>query len=295
MAENVLELIGNTPIVKIKKMNPNSNVTIYAKLEGFNPGGSIKDRVAKYMIEKAEESGELTKDKIIIEATSGNTGIGLALVSAVKGYKCLIVMPESMSIERRRILKAFGADILLTPAEEKMPGAIKKAEELAKDPKYFATKQFENPNNVLTHYETTSQEILKQVGKVDVFVAGIGTSGTIMGIGKRLKEVNPNVKIIGVEPRMDSKIQGLKCLDEGYVPLIYDENILTEKIIAEDEDAFRIARELAKKEGIFVGISSGIAMHEAQRQASMMANGTVVTVFPDSGDKYLSTDLFKEC
>ncbi len=294
MAENILELIGNTPIVKINKLNPNPNVTIYGKIEGVNPSGSIKDRVAKYMIEKAEESGELNKDKIILEATSGNTGIGLALISAIKGYKCLIVMPESMSIERRKILRAFGADILLTSAEEKMPGAIKKAEELAKDPKYFATRQFANPNNVLTHYETTGPEILSQVGKVDVFVAGIGTSGTVIGVGKRLKEANPNVKIIGVEPPINSKIQGLKCLEEGYVPPIYDASVLTEKAVIKDEDAFRTARELAKKEGIFVGISSGVAMFEAMRQASIMDGGIIVTIFPDSGDKYLSTDLFTE-
>ncbi|HDP70221.1 MAG TPA: cysteine synthase family protein [Actinobacteria bacterium] len=294
MAESILEIIGKTPVVKINKMNPNPNVKIYAKIEGMNPGGSIKDLVAKYMIEKAEESGELTKDKIILEATSGNTGIGLALVSAIKGYKCLIVMPESMTIERRKTLKAYGADLFLTPAEGKMQGAIRKAEELAKDPKYFATHQFANPNNVLAHYEVTGNDILKQVGHVDVFVAGIGTSGTVMGTGKRLKEVNPNVKIVGVEPPVNSKIQGLKCLEEGYVPPIYDESVMTEKVIIKDEDAFKTARELAKKEGIFVGISSGVAMFEAMRQASMMEKGTIVTIFPDSGDKYLSTDLYTE-
>ncbi|MDI6891896.1 MAG: cysteine synthase family protein [Actinomycetota bacterium] len=292
MAESILELIGNTPVVKINRMNLNSKVTIYAKLEGFNPGGSVKDRIGKYMIEKAEETGELTRDKIILEATSGNTGIGLAMVATVKGYRCMIVMPESMSIERRKVLRAYGAELVLTPAERGMHGAIVKAEEMAKDTRYFTPSQFANPNNVLAHYETTGEEIVRQVGHVDVFVAGIGTSGTVMGVGKRLREVNPDVKIVGVEPYLNSKIQGLKCLGDGYVPPIFDRGILTELTNVADDDAFQTARELAKVEGIFAGISSGAAMFEAARQASSMTDGVIVTIFPDGGDRYLSTELF---
>ncbi|HAW60135.1 MAG TPA: cysteine synthase B [Actinobacteria bacterium] len=292
MAENILELIGNTPVVKINRMNPNPRVTIYAKLEGFNPGGSVKDRIGKYIIEKAVEAGELTKDKIILEATSGNTGIGLVMVAAVKGYGCMIVMPESMSVERRKVLRAYGAEVVLTPAEEGMHGAIVKVEEMAKDPRFFTPNQFGNPNNVLAHYETTGEEILRQVGHVDVFVAGIGTSGTVMGVGKRLREANPGVKIVGVEPYPNSKIQGLKCLGDGYVPPIFDRGVLSELVNVADDDAFQTARELAKMEGIFVGISSGAAMFEAARQASLMKSGVIVTIFPDSGDKYLSTELF---
>lgn len=293
MANNILELIGNTPVVKINKLNPNPNVTIYAKLEMFNPGGSVKDRIGKYMIEAAEKTGQLYHDKIILEATSGNTGIGLAMVATVKGYKCAIVMPESMSIERRKVLSFFGADLILTPAEEGMHGAINRAEELAKDPRYFAPHQFANPNNVLAHYETTGVEILNQVGHVDVFVAGIGTSGTIIGVGKRLREANPKVKIVGVEPYPESKIQGLKCLGDGYVPPIFERDVLTAIANVKDEDAFGFARRLAKEEGIFVGISSGAAMAEAVRQAGLIEKGVIVTIFPDSGDKYLSTELFE--
>ncbi|MDI6690068.1 MAG: cysteine synthase family protein [Actinomycetota bacterium] len=293
MARNVLELIGNTPVVRINRMNPNPKVTIYAKLEGFNPGGSVKDRIAKYMIEKAEETGELTKDKIIVEATSGNTGIGLAIVGRIKGYRVQIVMPESMSIERRKVLRAYGVELILTPGEAGVSGAYEEARRLAKDPRYFMPDQFANPNNVLAHYETTGKEILEQVGQVDVFVAGIGTSGTIMGAGKRLRESNPRVKIIGVEPYRKSKIQGLKCLGEGFIPAIFNSEMIDDIAKVTDEDAFATARRLAKEEGLFVGMSSGAAMFEAMRQAEMMDDGVLVVIFPDCGEKYLSTELFE--
>ncbi len=293
MARNVLELIGNTPVVRINRMNPNPKVTIYAKLEGFNPGGSVKDRIAKYMIEKAEETGELTKDKIIVEATSGNTGIGLAIVGRIKGYRVQIVMPESMSIERRKVLRAYGVELILTPGEGGVSGAYEEAGKLAKDPKYFMPDQFANPNNVLAHYETTGKEILEQVGRVDVFVAGIGTSGTIMGAGKRLRESNPRVKIIGVEPYRKSKIQGLKCLGEGFIPAIFNSEMIDDIAKVTDEDAFATARRLAKEEGLFVGMSSGAAMFEAMRRAEMMDGGVLVVIFPDCGEKYLSTELFE--
>jgi cysteine synthase len=291
----VLDLIGNTPIVKINKLNPNPKVKIYAKLEGSNPGGSVKDRIALRMLEEAEKNGKLTKDKIIIEPTSGNTGIGLAMVAAVKGYKIRIVMPESVSIERRKMLKALGAELVLTEAERGTDGAIMKAHEIIrKNPKkYFMPNQFANKNNVLAHYETTGLEIIRQMnGKIDVFIAGMGTTGTLMGAGKRLKEFNPNIEIIGVEPTLGHKIQGLKNMKEAIVPQIYNPLLLDEKIVVKDEDAYATARELAREEGVFVGMSSGAAMWAAIRKAKEMKKGNIVVIFPDRVEKYLSTKLF---
>ncbi|MCK4778458.1 MAG: cysteine synthase family protein [Actinomycetia bacterium] len=284
--------IGSTPVVKIERLNPNPLVNIYAKLEGFNPAGSVKDRIALYMIEGAEKEGLLTKEKIIIEATSGNTGIGLAMVAKIKGYKIQLVMPESMSMERRKILKAYGAEILLTAADTGMNGAIEKADELGKDKdKYFQPDQFGNFHNVRAHYETTGKEILEQVGKVDVFVAGIGTGGTVTGAGRRIREKYDDVKIIGVEPNQGSKIQGLRNLND-YMPTIIDLGIMDERIIAEDDDAFQMTRRLARDEGLFVGISSGAAMDIALKKAKEMDKGNIVVILPDSGDKYLTTGLF---
>lgn len=289
---SVLDLIGNTPVVEITNLADKEEVKVYAKLEGNNPCGSVKDRIAKYMIEKAEEDGELTKDKIILEPTSGNTGIGLAMVAATKGYKIHIVMPETMSIERRQILQTFGAELILTPGGEGMTGAIKRAQDLAQSPKYFMPDQFANPANVLAHYEGTGKEILEQVGSVDVFVAGLGTSGTIMGAGKRLKEANPQVKLVGVEPYPKSKIQGLRNMSEGYRPPIYKEKMLDEKVNINDNEAFCMARRLTQEEGLFAGISSGAAVFEAMKQAEKMEKGTLVVVLPDRGDRYLSVELF---
>lgn len=291
MATSVLDLIGNTPVVKLRRMNPNPHVDIWAKLEGISPGGSVKDRIAKAMIEAAEADGLLDRSKIILEPTSGNTGIGLALVAAVKGYRIKIVMPESMSIERRKVLAAFGAELVLTPGDQGMNGAIFKAEEMAKDPQYFMPHQFENPSNPRIHYETTGVEILEQVGKVDVFVAGIGTSGTVTGVGRRLKEVDPSTKIIGVEPYLNTPIQGLKNLDEGYIPPIFNPKYVDERTYVSDEQAFVMARRMPKEEGIFVGMSAGAAMYEALRQAQDLESGSIVVIIPDSGDKYLSTKL----
>lgn len=293
MAGSILDLIGNTPMVQIKRLNSNPEVVIWAKLEGFNPGGSVKDRIGKAMIEAAEADGILTRDKTILEATSGNTGIGLALVAAVKGYRIKIVMPESMSIERRKVLAAYGADLVLTPAEEGMNGAIFKAEAMAReDDSYFMPHQFENPNNPLVHYNTTGVEILDQVGKVDVFIAGIGTSGTVTGVGKRLKEANSATKIIGVEPYLNAPIQGLKNLDEGYIPPIFNPEYVDERVYVSPDEATVVARAMASREGLFVGLSAGAAMHEALHQAQIIGRGSIVTIIPDGGDKYLSTDLF---
>jgi cysteine synthase len=290
---NILEAIGNTPLVKINKLNPFKDVNIYAKLEGCNPGGSVKDRTALYLITKAIEEGILTKDKTILEPTSGNTGIGFAMVASVKGFKTLIVLPENVSIERRKILKAFGAEISLSPANKGTDGAIDAAKDiLKKNPeKYIMLDQFSNKNNILAHYETTGKEILKQTeGNLDYFVAGIGTSGTLMGAGKRLKEFNNNIKIVAVEPVLNHKQQGLKNLQEAHVPPIFDKNNIDDIIQVKDKEAFSYAQKLANQEGIFAGISSGSALSASIKLAEKIKSGTIVTIFPDSGFKYLSTE-----
>jgi len=293
---NILSAIGNTPIVKLNNLNGNPKVRIFGKLEGGNPGGSVKDRPAYYMIKKAEESGELVRGKIIIEPTSGNTGITLAMIGAAKGYKVRLYMPECVSVERRRVIEAFGAETVLTPAEEGTDGAIRKAHQvIAKEPdKYYMPNQFENENNVLAHYETTGPEIFSQTnGEIDVFVAGMGTGGTLMGVGKYLKEKKPQVKIVGVEPTVGNKIQGLKNMQESIVPKIYHSEKLDEKITVEDDPAYEMARLLATKEGIFVGMSSGAAVVGALRIAEKMNSGIIVVILPDRGDRYLSTTLFR--
>lgn len=293
--ENVLHTIGNTPMVRINRLNKNPRVTVAAKLEGTNPGGSIKDRIAHYIIEKAEKSGQLTRDKIILEATSGNTGIGLALVAAIKGYRLMITMSECMSLERRRTLEALGAEIILTPGDKGTDGAIEKAAELyAQNPDlYCLPNQYDNEDNYMAHYYTTANEIWEQTnGRVTHFVAGMGTTGTLMGISRRLKELNPDIQIIGVEPTLNHKIQGLKNMQEARVPGIYDPSRLDRKIVVADEDAFEMARRLAAEEGIFTGISAGAAMYAAIKLASSLDKGLIVTMIPDRGEKYLSTDLF---
>jgi len=295
MYDTILETIGNTPLVKINKMNPYKNVTIYAKIEGFNPTGSIKDRIALKMIEQAEAEGRLTKGKTIIEPTSGNTGIGLAMIGVVKGYDIEIVMSGAVSIERRKMIKAFGAKITLTDPELGTDGAIRKARELVKNhpDKYFMPDQFSNEYNKLTHYKTTAEEILNETnGNIDYFVAPIGTSGTIMGVGKALKEKNPDIKIVEAHPVKGHYIQGLKNMEEAIVPSIYDPSKIDETIMVENEEAFESARQIVRHEGIFVGMSSGAAMFAALEIARKIDSGTIVVVFPDRGEKYLSTDLF---
>lgn len=292
---NILDTIGNTPIVKINKLNPNPNVQLYAKLEGFNPTGSIKDRIALKMIEQAEESGVLTKDKTIIEATSGNTGIGLAMIGRVKGYKVQIVMSEAVSVERQKTIKAFGGEITLTPGELSTDGAIFKTRELAeKEPlKYFNPNQYSNEYNKLAHYRTTAEEIWKQTeGKVTHFVSGIGTSGTIMGVGMGLKEKNPDIKIVEAHPVKGHYIQGLKNMKEAIVPEIYDPSQLDHSVSVESEEAFEMARKIVAEEGIFVGMSSGAALLAAVKIIETLNSGVVVVIFPDRGEKYLSTNLF---
>jgi cysteinyl-tRNA synthetase len=295
MGRSILDAIGNTPLVEIKNLNPNPQVKILAKLEYFNPGGSVKDRPALYMIENGEKSGKLTPDKTVIEATSGNTGIGLALVCSVKGYKLLLAMSEAVSVERQKILKARGADILLTPGHLGTDGAIEEVYRLARENQeaYFMADQFNNPANWEAHYFGTAEEILQQTkGKVSMVVATLGTSGTLMGISRRLKETDPAIRIVAVEPYLGHKIQGLKNMKEAYRPEIFEKNHLDEIVNIDDEEAFEMTRRLAKEEGIFVGMSSGAAMVVAQKQAEIMTEGSIVVIFPDGGERYLSTSLF---
>ena len=303
--QNASQLIGNTPLLRLNNIEKklNLNVTLLAKVEYFNPSGSVKDRVALSMIEDAEKKGILHHDSVLIEPTSGNTGIGLASVCAAKGYKCILVMPENMSKERIKLIKAYGADVVLSPKEKGMKGAVEKAEELSKTyESSFIPSQFENPSNPEIHYKTTGPEIYKSTNKkVDIFVAGIGTGGTISGVGKYLKEQNKNIKIIGVEPN-DSplltkgkagphKIQGIGA---NFVPNTLNKNYIDEFMTATSEESYEYARMAGKYEGILVGISSGAALAQAVKVAQRNENNgkTIVVLLPDSGDRYLSTELF---
>lgn len=294
---NMLDLIGDTPLVPINNINPNKDVKILAKLESFNPGGSVKDRPALQMIEDAEKSGELTKNKTILEATSGNTGIGLALVAAVKGYRILLVMSESVSEERKKILRAMGAELEFTPAHLSTDGAIEFVYDLIrKEPEnYWLADQFNNESNWKAHYNTTAMEIWEQTnGEVDAVVASLGTSGTLMGLSRRLKELNRDIQIVGMEPYLGHKIQGLKNMKESYTPGIYDKNRVDRILRVDDEEAYQTARILAKKEGIFSGMSSGASMAAAIRLAKEMSGGTIVVIIPDGGERYLTTPLFED-
>jgi cysteine synthase B len=294
---SILSTIGNTPLAELSNLNSKRpGVRIFGKLEGCNPGGSIKDRPAYYMIEKAEESGELSAGKIILEATSGNTGIAIAMIGAAKGYRVKLCMPECVSMERQHTLQALNAEVVLTPAREGTDGAIRKAHQLleAEPDIYYMPNQFENPNNILAHYETTGPEIFNQTaGEIDVFVAGMGTTGTLMGVKQFFMERKPQVRIVGVEPPEGHTIQGLKNMTESMVPGIYDPDLLDEKITVSDEEAFETTRLLAAREGVFVGMSSGAAVAGALRLARDMTHGTIVAILPDRGDRYLSTTLFR--
>lgn len=293
---NILSAIGNTPLIALDKLSPGPSVRILGKLEGCNPGGSIKDRPAYYMIKKAEESGDLTPGKTILEPTSGNTGIALAMIGAARGYPVKLVMPGCVSMERSRILEAFGAEVVLTPAAEGTDGAIREAHRIfaAEPERYYMPDQFSNPHNILAHYETTGPEILAQTGGgVDAVVAGMGTTGTLMGIAGYLKEKKPGVRVVGVEPVKGHTIQGLKNMEEAIVPAIYNPALLDDKVTVEDDEAFRMARLLATREGVFVGMSSGAAVAGALKVAEKMRAGTIVVILPDRGDRYLSTTLFR--
>jgi S-sulfo-L-cysteine synthase (O-acetyl-L-serine-dependent) len=294
---SVLQAIGHTPLVELKNLGTRRPaVRILCKLEGNNPGGSVKDRPAARMLEAAEESGELTPDRIVLEATSGNTGIALAMICAAKGYRITLCMSAQVSRERRCILEALGAEVVLTPAHEGTDGAIRQARRLVDQSpdRYYLVNQFENPYNVLAHYESTGPELYQQTeGSIDVFVTGMGTTGTLMGVARFLKEKKPGVSIIGVEPTVGHGIQGLKNMQEAIRPKIYDPTMLDEKITVPDCEAFEMSRQLAKHEGLFVGMSSGAAAAVALRVAKKLRRGAVVALLPDRGERYLSTDVFK--
>nr|WP_207654262.1 cysteine synthase A [Caloramator fervidus] len=300
---NIYELIGNTPMIRLNRLVTNDMAEVLVKLEYFNPGSSVKDRIALSMIQEAEKRGILKKGDTIIEPTSGNTGIGLAMVGASKGYKVILVMPETMSIERRKLMKAYGAEIILTDGKKGMKGAVEVAERLAKENGYFMPQQFKNFANPEIHMKTTAQEILKQTeGKIDVFVAGVGTGGTITGVGKVLKEYIPNIKIVAVEPKESAVLSGgqiglhkIQGIGAGFVPDILDTSIIDEIVTVSSKEAFETSRNLAKKEGILVGISSGAAVYAALNKALELGNGKrIVTIAPDTGERYLSTELFEE-
>jgi cysteine synthase B len=292
----LLDAIGNTPLVQITSIATHPRVTILAKLEGNNPGGSVKDRPARQMILAAEASGELTPDKIILEPTSGNTGIALAMIAAARGYRIKLAMPACVSMERRSILEAYGAGIVLSPGCEKTDGAIRLAHKiLAEEPgRYYMPNQYDNPNNPLAHELTTGPEIVAQTGGgLTHLVAGMGTGGTLMGTAAYLKKQVPSVQIIGIEPNLGHAIQGLKNMKEAIVPAIYHEDQLHRKIVIDDDTAFETARRLASHEGIFCGMSGGAAMAGAFKLAEDLEQGTIVVIIPDRGDRYLSTNLFK--
>ena len=303
LMNNILEAVGNTPMVRLNRMTPEGSATVYAKLESFNPMWSVKDRIAKEMVEVAERKGLVKDGTTIIEPTSGNTGIGLAMVCAVKGYRLILTMPETMSVERRKTMAAFGAQLVLTPGSEGMAGAIKKAGELkASTPNSYMPQQFKNPANPSAHRKTTAREILKAVGQIDAFVAGVGTGGTITGVGKVIKKKHPNVKIFAVEPADSPVLSGgspgahkIMGIGAGFVPDILDTKVYDAVIKVEARDATDACRMLARLEGIFAGISSGAAAWAAIKVAKELGPGkVVVTVLPDLGERYLSTDLFAE-
>ncbi len=301
-AESVLELIGKTPILRLNKMTSDKMSKVYLKLESFNPGGSIKDRAALSMLDKAEKEGLITKGSVIIEPTSGNTGIGLAMICAAKGYKLLITMPETMSLERRKLLQIYGAELILTSGELGMKGAIEKAKELAAKNNYYMPMQFENPANPEIHFKTTAKELIEQMdGKIDAFVSAVGSGGTLTGVSKGLKQYKNSIKIVAVEPDSSPVISGgnpgkhkIEGIGAGFIPSILNIDLIDEIIRVKDNDAFDTAKNLAKLEGILCGISSGAAVYGALEIAKELGpEKTVVAIAPDTGERYLSTELFE--
>lgn len=297
--QSVLDMVGNTPVIKIK--TPEDYAEVYLKLEKFNPGGSVKDRAVMGMIEKAEEWGLLTKDKVIVEPTSGNTGISLAMIGRLKGYKVIIVMPETMSIERRALIKAYGAELVLTEGAKGMKGAIEKAEQIiASGKEYFMPQQFLNLANPENHYKTTAEEIHKDLPDIDIFIAGVGTGGTISGVGKNLKEKNDKIEVIGVEPKKSPVISGgtpgshkIQGIGAGFIPKIYNASVVDKIITIDDEEAFEGARKVAKEDGILIGISSGANIYAALKLAKELGPGKkILTIAADGGEKYISMGLY---
>lgn len=300
---NIYEAIGKTPLIRLNNINEKDSAEILVKLESFNPSGSVKDRASIYMIEAAEKEGLLKKGSTIVEPTSGNTGIGLAMVGAAKGYNVILVMPETMSIERRKLMQSYGAKIILTEGKKGMSGSVELAERLARDNNYFMPNQFRNTNNIVAHYKTTAIEILEDTdGKIDAFVAGVGTGGTISGVGKKLKEHNKDIIVVAVQPTKSPVLSGgnpnghkIQGIGANFIPSIYDKDIVDKIISIDEETAYSYARKLAMKEGILSGISSGANLAAAIIVAKRLGKGkTVVTILPDTGERYLSTDLFIE-
>ena len=288
-AADILHAIGNTPVVGVQRLSPKPHVRLWAKLEGQNPTGSLKDRIALAMVEDAEREGNLHPGSVILEPTSGNTGISLAMVASRKGYGLTVVIPENASEERVRLLELFGAEIVSTPADRGTNGAIEVAQAMARDDKYFMPYQYGNPANPRAHYEGTGAEILRDVPEVTHFVAGLGTGGTLTGVGRRLKEHDPNIQVIAAEPELGELVYGLRSLDAGFIPPILDESVLDRKFLVSSGDALAATRDLTREEGIFAGISSGAVLHVARRIAEELETGDVVCLLADGGWKYLST------
>ncbi len=300
LVNSALELIGNTPVLRVNNMTDENEGEVFIKLEKFNPGLSIKDRAALGMIEKAEKGGILKSGSVIVEPTSGNTGIGIALVGKLKGYKVVIVMPETMSKERRDMIKAYGAELVLTEGKKGMKGAIEMAEKLVKEKGYFMPQQFENKANPQKHYETTAEEILRDIPDIDVFVAGVGSGGTIVGVGRKLKELKPDVKVVAVEPEKSPVLSGgnpgahkIQGIGAGFVPGVYSKDIVDEIFEVSDEDSYKVAKEFATKEGVLIGISSGAALYAGIEIAKKLGRDKkIVVISPDGGEKYFSSGLY---
>ena len=294
LCDSILDAIGNTPLVRLGRMNTRPGVNVYAKLEGFNPTGSVKDRIALFMIKAGEESGELTPDKIILEPTSGNTGISLAMVCRAKGYRLLCVLPDNVTPEREALLRAFGADVVYAENATSTNDAVFKAQQMLQaDPgAYYMPYQYGNENNPRAHYETTGPEILRDLPEIDAFVAGLGTGGTLTGAGRYLKDHRPAVKVIAAVPHPGDLVQGLRDLGEGFIPPVLDEKVLDGRIVVDSVTSFRTTKELMEKEAIFAGISSGAVLRVALRVAERMDSGNIVALLADGGWKYLSTDLW---
>ncbi len=293
LGTSLLDLVGNTPIVEISALSPRPGVRIYAKLEGQNPTGSVKDRIAKFMVEAAESDGRLRPGQTILEPTSGNTGISLALIGRLRGYPVKVVMPDAVIEERTELLRALGAEIIYSPGELGSNGAVAMAQKIAAEhPDWYMPFQYENEENPRAHYETTAPEIIADLPELDVFVAGLGTGGTLTGVGRRLKEHNPGVRVVAAAPHPGDLVQGLRSLEEGYIPPVFDETVLDGRIVVDSASSFRATKELMDRTGIFAGVSSGAVVRAAQRVAGRMDEGQIVCLLADGGWKYLSTGLW---